>query len=82
MFGFLGESGGLLLLFPWDGRIGEDDRGEETAGLCGDEKSRLNICEGMVASMTSGYFVHGTNMKVMFLPQLLRERGRGCICDG
>ena len=71
--GFLGESGGLLLLLPWEGLMGEDDRGEETAGLCGDEKSRLNICEGIVASMTSGYLVHGFNMGVIFLSKLIRR---------
>lgn len=57
MLGFLGESGGLLLmlmlLLPCDGRIGEDDRGEETAGLCGDEKSRLKMGVGIVASISS-----------------------------
>lgn len=33
------------------GLIGDDDNGEECAGLCGDEKSRLNI--GMVANISN-----------------------------
>ena len=67
VLGFLGESGGLLLLCPWEGLMGDDDRGEETAGLCGDEKSRLNICEGIVASISSGYSVHENNIGKLFL---------------
>lgn len=50
---FLGESGGLLLLLPCDGLMGEDESGEETAGLCGDEKSRLKIGVGIVDSISS-----------------------------
>ncbi len=53
MLRFLGESGGLLLLPFCDCLMGEEDRGEETAGLCGDEKSRLKIDAGIVASISA-----------------------------
>ena len=46
------------MLLPCDGLMGEDESGEETAGLCGDEKSRLKIGVGIVASISSDKFVH------------------------
>ena len=42
---FLGDKGGELCL------IGEEANGDERAGRCGDEKSRLNV--GIVASISS-----------------------------
>lgn len=53
MFGCLGDSGGLLFLSFCVCRMGEEVRGEDTAGLCGEEKSRLKMGVGMVANISS-----------------------------
>lgn len=49
VFGSRGESGGELC----DGRRGDEESGEGTAGRCGEEKSRLNMGAGIVANMSS-----------------------------
>lgn len=53
VFGCRGDKGGLLLPSLCDGLRGDDDNGEETAGLCGEVKSRLNIGVGIAASISS-----------------------------
>lgn len=49
MFWLRGESGGEVC----DGRMGEEESGEGTAGRCGEEKPILNMGAGIVADISS-----------------------------
>lgn len=74
VLGSRGERGGE----DCDGRRGDEERGDGTAGRCGEEKSRLNIGVGIVANMSSLVFERGIGDAKCLVGLKQRFRSQEC----